>query len=146
MPDSSDHYLLAAIGIFGALASVGLFVHELRGISECYALIGIGSSLERMLAKAEEDDARYGPFSAQYSRGFNGPISRETAAIIVYPATIAAWIFVAISQPAMKLWQLIAACVVPLGVFILIALVSEKWLVSISHKVADYINGASGRL
>jgi hypothetical protein len=144
LPASPDHYLLEAIGIFGALASVGLFVHELRGISECYMLIGIGASLERKLTKAEGDDARYGPFSTRYSRGFNGPVSRESAAIIVYPATIAAWIFIAISQPVMNLWHLIAACVAPVTVFILIALVSEKWLVSNSHKVTDDVRGASG--
>src|SRR5262245_43273359 len=28
-----------AIGIFGAIASIGLFVHELRGIINCYMLV-----------------------------------------------------------------------------------------------------------
>ena len=107
-------------------------------------LIAIGDSLERKLTQAEEDDARYGPFSTRYSRGFNGFISRETAAIIVYPATIAAWMFVAIQKPGTNLWYLIAACVAPVTVSILIAWVSEKWLVSYSHKVADYVRGTSG--
>jgi hypothetical protein len=105
-------------------------------------LIGIGAALERKLMQTVEDDARYGAFRTRYSRGFNGLISRETAAIIVYPATIAAWIFVAIPQPGTKLWHLIpVSAAAPVTVSILIALVSEIWLVSYGHGVDDYVRG-----
>jgi hypothetical protein len=89
--------LLPAIGLFGALASLGLFVHELRGITECYMLIELGRVLERRLAGAElaQEKEPPGAFAGRRSWGFSGLVSRETAALIVYPATIAAWVFVA---------------------------------------------------
>ena len=34
-----SNFLVMTIGIFGAIASIGLFVHELRGIINCYMLI-----------------------------------------------------------------------------------------------------------
>jgi hypothetical protein len=86
--------LIAAIGFFGAIASIGLFVHELRGITECYMLITIGCALEQKLAKTA---APCGTFSSRAWWGFRSSyVSREMAALIVYPATIAAWTFVAV--------------------------------------------------
>jgi hypothetical protein len=87
----NDPGFLVAIGIFGALASIGLFVHELRGITDCYMLTSIGHKLEESLAK--EGDAKYGPFTSRLKlKGwYEWWVSRETAACIVYPATITAW-------------------------------------------------------
>jgi hypothetical protein len=45
-----DSGVLLAIGIFGAISTIGLFVHELRGITECYILIELGAALERLVA------------------------------------------------------------------------------------------------
>jgi hypothetical protein len=97
--DSSNNpEITLAIGIFGALASIGLFVHELRGITECYMLIKIGCKLEQKLCVRMQHDALYGPFSSRSIWGFRCGVSRETAAVIVYPVTIAAWIFLAVQQ------------------------------------------------
>lgn len=111
-PDGLNLDFLAAIGIFGALASIGLLVHELRGITECYMLISIGAALEHKLTNGDDDDARYGTFSSRLWWGFNRPVSRETAALIIYPATIAAWAFLA-AWPMRRLWlSLLVALVV----------------------------------
>jgi hypothetical protein len=87
-PPSTCHFgaFTTIIGIVGALSSVGLFVHELRGITDCYMLIGIGNKLEHKLTT----DARWGPFSSR--QGCRGLVSREAAALFVYPTTIAAWL------------------------------------------------------
>jgi hypothetical protein len=139
--------LFPAIGIVGVFASVGLFVHELRGITECYRLIGNGFKLERKLATPEDDYGQCGPFSTKYLRGFNGIVSRETAAILVYPATIAAWALVATanwscaasssnppSTPTVMLnsWR---DAVAPVLVFLGAALISEGYLVWNSYEV-----------
>jgi hypothetical protein len=101
---SKDVGFFPAIGLFGALSSIGLFVHELRGITECYMLIEIGKVLEHKLAKPTEGKTPPGTFSGRswwrvMSRGsslcFHGLVSRETAALIIYPASIAAWVCVA---------------------------------------------------
>jgi hypothetical protein len=98
-----------AIGIFGAISSVGLFVHELRGITECYMLIELGAALEEKLTQKKQKKMKLpGAFSGRSSWGFawyvmpNGTakknktiVNRETAALIIYPTVIAAWVFVA---------------------------------------------------
>jgi hypothetical protein len=92
---SKDVGFFPAIGLFGALSSIGLFVHELRGITECYMLIEIGKVLEHKLAKPTEGKTPPGTFSGRSWWGFRELVSRETAALIIYPATIAAWVCVA---------------------------------------------------
>lgn len=89
--EATDPEFLVAIGLFGALAAMGLFVHELRGITDCYMLIAIGHKLEESLAN--KADAKFGPFTTRFRlKGwYEWFVSRETAACIVYPATITAW-------------------------------------------------------
>jgi hypothetical protein len=86
---------LTTIGIVGALSSIGLFVHELRGITDCYMLIAIGTALERKLTKANTD-TKWGPFSSRHWTGCRGLVNREIAALIVYPTTIDTWVFIAV--------------------------------------------------
>jgi hypothetical protein len=115
------------IGIFGAIASFGLFVHELRGITECYMLIELGAALENKLTPKMK---LRGAFSGRSSWGFawyvipswyviprmkivphnktnvsRTNVSRETAALIVYPTVIAAWVFLA-GWPLGLVWSL----------------------------------------
>jgi hypothetical protein len=126
-----------SIGLFGAIASIGLFVHELRGITECYMLITVGAALEHDLKPETEPR---GAFSSRYWWGFARSVSRETAALIVYPATIAAWVFVA-GWPILRSWSLALS---------LLALVVAAWcgretLKRDAEKVARYIPGLSLR-
>jgi hypothetical protein len=133
-PDSLNSDFLAAIGIFGALASIGLLVHELRSISRCYMLISIGFVLEHRLTKTGDDDARFGSFSSRLAWGFGGPVSRENAALIVYPASIAAWGFVA-AWPTLDSWSL----AVPVFLFFLAAIVGHRWLAWDRRRVAEHV-------
>src|SRR5215471_2877282 len=55
--------LFPIIGMLGAFVSMGLLVHEIRGIIECYMLWAVGAELELRITNAQNDDARYGPFS-----------------------------------------------------------------------------------
>src|SRR6266516_2548345 len=78
--------LLAAIGIYGAVVTVGLFFYEYRGMKECRLLRKRGGDLERELK-----------LSKAYSRfqdnpvGFIGP---QGAGPIVYFAVVAGWLYV----------------------------------------------------
>jgi hypothetical protein len=74
---SKDVGFLPAIGLFGALSSIGLFVHELRGITECYMLIEIGKVLEHKLAKPTEGKARQGGRLARLSARRTRPCDRR---------------------------------------------------------------------
>jgi len=52
-PNQPNPTYLVAIGIFGLLVTLGLFLHELRGIAECGDLIKIGRSLEEEMGLPE---------------------------------------------------------------------------------------------
>jgi hypothetical protein len=133
-PESLNSEFVVAIGIFGALASIGLLVHELRSISRCYMLISIGAVLEHRLAKGEDDDARFGTFTSRLAWGFGGPVSRENAALIVYPASIAAWAFVA-AWSMLGSWSL----AVPVVLFFLAAVLGHIWLARDRRRVAERV-------
>jgi len=130
--------LFPIIGILGAFVSIGMLVHEIRGIIECYMLWAVGSELELRLTNAQNDDARYGPFSIKYRMGLYPWVGRETAAIIIYSVTIAVWTCIAI-WPAIKLWSILPAA----AVFIVVASISNGCLARNRCKVADYMQGAS---
>ena len=92
---------LAAIGIFGFVVTLGLFLHELRGIGHCDDLIKLGKQLEDQL------EIREGQFSLEYSyyyptghfriiRGmFHEIVGPIGAAWIIYPSVCVAWLYVA---------------------------------------------------
>jgi hypothetical protein len=78
-----------AIGLFGFLATLGLFFYELRGIQRCKVLISLGAALEAELG------LKTGQFSNQPSRWL-GFIGAESAGWMVYGATLMAWLYVVI--------------------------------------------------
>jgi hypothetical protein len=80
---------LFAVGVFGALVTVGLFFYELRGIQRCKSLIRIGRKLEEELLH------QFGQFTDRPPRGLNF-IGSETAAWIIYPTMLLAWLYVAV--------------------------------------------------
>jgi hypothetical protein len=80
---------LGAIGSFGFLATIGLFSYELHGIKKCGWLIRTGAGLERSLGIR-------GPFSTR-PQHFLGLVDEPFAASVIYPATLAAWAFVALA-------------------------------------------------
>jgi hypothetical protein len=79
---------LSAIGIFGALFTFGLFTYELFGIKKCHYLIEAGRRLEAALGIRGQFRTR-----PRYAAGF---LNEPFASSIIYPASTAAWIFLAL--------------------------------------------------
>ena len=86
LPEVND--LLPFIGTLGFLATLGLFAFEIFGIRICTSLICVGAYLERQLGKA------HGQFSDHPDAVLNF-IAEPLAAGIIYPAVMAARIYVA---------------------------------------------------
>jgi Na+/H+ antiporter NhaD/arsenite permease-like protein len=81
---------LPAIGLFGFVVTLGLFFFELHGIWKCAHLIRAGTELEENLCIEEKE----GQFIGR-PLGIFGFINEPFAAGIIYPAVLAAWIFLA---------------------------------------------------
>jgi len=96
---------LMAIGLFGCLVTLGLFLHERRGILQCGDLIKLGKALEKRMGLDEgeykgqftlEDDYYNKPTGIRnFKNEFIGPVG---AAYVIYLAMIAAWLYVAFSR------------------------------------------------
>ena len=85
---SIDSSHLLAVGIFGTLVTLGLFLYELRGIQKCKRLIILGAQLENAL-KIES-----GQFNDRPKR-IAGFIGAETAGWVVYMTVLSGWVYVA---------------------------------------------------
>jgi hypothetical protein len=96
---------LLAIGIFGLLFTCGLFAYELFGIKKCHYLIVAGQRLETAMQVPGQFRSR--------PRDLAGFINEPFASAIIYPASMAAWVFLAL---ALK-WSGLAAGVVAVAVF-----------------------------
>jgi hypothetical protein len=83
-----DSSHLLAVGIFGALVTLGLFFYELRGIQKCKSLIAIGGKLETAL------QIEPGQFNDRPER-IAGFIGAETAGWVVYITVLLGWVYVA---------------------------------------------------
>jgi hypothetical protein len=79
------------IGLFGFVATLGLFFYELRGMQYCIALIRAGQDIEKELGVE-------GCFSRRPPRvaGFLGV---RAAAGVIYPGVLAAWAYMASFSP-----------------------------------------------
>jgi hypothetical protein len=84
-----DTTYLYAIGLFGVLITLGLFIYELRGIQHCKSLNDLASRLERQLHLHEAQ------FIGRPKGRLGGFVGAQGAAYIIYPTMLAAWIFVA---------------------------------------------------
>lgn len=79
---------LGAIGAFGFLFTLGLFTYELSGIKKCHYLIQTGKRLEATLRIRGQFRTR-----PSYVTGY---LNKPFAASIIYPASMAAWLFLAL--------------------------------------------------
>lgn len=86
-PEVKPHFV--AVGTFGALVTIGLFIYDLRGVHRCNALIDCGKALEAELGKSR------GPFSSPRKPVLKGFVSLTWASLMIYPAVIGAWSYVA---------------------------------------------------
>lgn len=80
---------LLAIGGFGFLFTSGLLAYELFGIKKCHYLIAAGTELERDLQMSGQFRSR--------PRELAGFINEPFASAIIYPASLAAWVFLALA-------------------------------------------------
>jgi hypothetical protein len=93
-----DPQHLGVIGVFGCLVTLGLFLHEIRGIGQCGDLIKLGTSLETTMGLADgqftQEDTYYNKPTGfrKFKHEFVGPVG---AACVIYPAMILAWLYVA---------------------------------------------------
>ena len=81
-----EHFLIA-IGGFGFLFTLGLFAYELFGIKKCHYLIETGTRLEFSLKVEGQFRSR----PPNLLRVVNEPF----ASALIYPASLAAWTFLA---------------------------------------------------
>jgi hypothetical protein len=100
---------LGAIGIFGFLFTLGLFTYELFGIKRCHYLIAAGRRLEARLGIRGQFRSR-----PQYMAGF---LNEPFASSIIYPASMAAWLFVALFFASEEPWAatLVAGAIFAVG-------------------------------
>jgi hypothetical protein len=97
---------LLAIGSIGFVFTLGLFTYELFGIKKCHYLIEAGMRLEFALGISGQFRSR-----PQSLLGF---INEPSATALIYPASMAAWIFLAVAySPETVRWSL------PVAVFVI---------------------------
>jgi hypothetical protein len=110
---SSTAPLLVAIGIFGFVATLGLFSYELHAVRRCRWLIAVGRGIEGRMGIGGQFWHRPNDIA-----GFIGP---ALAACVIYPAVLGAWIYVAF----IFIWPQVALVVAPL-VFLISFVASSK--------------------
>jgi hypothetical protein len=112
---------LVAIGAFGLLFTLGLFLYELFGVKRCHYLIEAGKRLEFEL------DVR-GQFRSR-PQNLLGFINEPVASALIYPASMAAWTYLALAYTTSpwRLWT-------PAAVFLLGLLVTVGIAEGIEHK------------
>ena len=110
---SSTAPFLVAIGIFGFVATLGLFSYELHAVRRCRALIKVGGRIEDRMGIGGQFWHRPPDIA-----NFIGP---ALAACLIYPAVLGVWIYVAF----IFMWPLVALVVAPL-VFLLSFVASSK--------------------
>lgn len=117
--DSVEHFF--AIGIFGALITLGLFLYELRGIQRCNALSNCGRNLEQELLGRE---VHTGTFVGEPPAAYR-VVGNTWAALIIYSTIIGAWTYVAIVGilPGCNTWSLVGAAL------IILLFIALGWLV-----------------
>lgn len=98
---------LAAIGIFGFIFTLGLFTYELFGIKKCHYIIVAGKRLEA-------DLGIQGQFSTRPA-DMAGFVAEPFASSVIYPACLAAWLFLALVFSNGKLATLMAGVVFVAG-------------------------------
>jgi hypothetical protein len=98
---------LLAIGIFGLLFTCGLFAYELFGIKKCHYLIVAGKRLEA----AMEDSGQF----RSRARELAGFINEPFASAVIYPASMAAWSFLALALRSSLAAGLVAGAVFVVG-------------------------------
>jgi hypothetical protein len=93
LPNFKPEHMSAA-GIFGALVTLGLYVHEITNIRWCGVLWNQGSMLEQKMFGKEAPSL--GLFHG-HPKTVSGFVSTRAAALVIFPATLGAWAYVAVT-------------------------------------------------
>ncbi|MGK5170330.1 hypothetical protein [Geodermatophilus sp. CPCC 205761] len=89
--------VLPVIGAIGAVFTLGLFSYELFGIKKCHYLIRAGQRLEVHLGVRGQFRNR--------PRSLMGFVNEPFASALIYPASMAAWVFLVVAfQPPPWRW------------------------------------------
>jgi hypothetical protein len=96
------------VGIFGLAVTAALFSHEIFGIRKCHDLIVLGTKLEELLK-------HQGQFSVR-RKTVGRVINEPFAAGIIYPAVMAAWIYLALLHTAI---HLLGRVMISIAIFII---------------------------
>jgi len=108
--------LSVAVGLFGVVATLGLFSYELHGIKRCAAFIDAGKLIEKRLNI-------YGQFLRR-PKEVAGFIDEPFAASIIYPASLAGWTFFSLLGVPARLVAYLAA-----GTVLLVGVAVSIWLI-----------------
>src|SRR3954466_4296123 len=100
-----DRSLSLAVGLFGLIATFGLYCYELHGMKKCGALIDAGRLIEQHMRINGQFERR--PHEVA------GFIDEPFSASVIYPASLAGWTFFAFRWVGGPLTYL-----VPIGCFI----------------------------
>lgn len=119
---------MGPIGAFGLAITFGLFCFELYGIKKCTHLIEAGEQIEKLMNIDGQFRKRPG--------GVAGFINEPFASGIIYPAVLAAWMFLALAfsspqsaaWPLYALWIAIVVFLVGLAVSVFYTWWLQRWL------------------
>jgi hypothetical protein len=106
--DGLAEEFFAPAGVFGVAVTLGLFTYEIYGIRKCHALIEAGKKMEAALGLAS------GQFTER-PRSVLGHINEPFAAAVIYPAVVAAWIYLAAFHSALGVGTVLAPLAFALG-------------------------------
>jgi len=97
---TGENRVLVAVGIFGILITLALFLYELYGIRKCAALIAAGKRIE-ILLNIDNGQFRRRPHGVACNI-----INEPFAAGIIYPTALAAWMYfiLAFTYPKANPW------------------------------------------
>jgi hypothetical protein len=118
--------ILLPAGIFGFAVTAGLFTYEIYGIRKCGALISAGRKLEQDL------NLPAGQFMARPDAVLR-ILDEPFAAGVIYPAVLAAWVYLAMVSTHRQAGLVVAAIVFAVG---LIATVLFDWTLRRRRKVS----------
>ena len=110
--------LLPPLGVFGLAVTLGLFLYQLYNFTRLHTPIEAGMSMEKSMGLD-------GQFSTR-PRALLGIGDETFAAAIVYPAVMAAWIYLALIQASPGVRTTLAGLV--FGVGFVVTIVFSRWL------------------
>ena len=91
-----DAIYVVSIGIFGFFVTLGLFLHEIRGIRHCGDLLELGASLEEKMSGGCGhfiSERKYYHDSKGMKNILNNLVGPVGAAAIIYPSVCISWLY-----------------------------------------------------